>query len=68
MPAHRWARLQGPAGRLCLAASLREGAAPSGATGSGEDLQAHYNGMLSHQGAGDSEMAKRHEALVGAQP
>jgi tetratricopeptide (TPR) repeat protein len=28
-----------------------------------EDLQAHYNLMLSHQGAGDSEMAKRHEAL-----
>jgi tetratricopeptide (TPR) repeat protein len=28
-----------------------------------EDLQAHYNLMLSYQGAGDSEMAKRHEAL-----
>jgi tetratricopeptide (TPR) repeat protein len=28
-----------------------------------EDLQAHYNLMLCYQGAGDSEMAKRHEAL-----
>jgi tetratricopeptide (TPR) repeat protein len=28
-----------------------------------EDLQAHYNLMLSYQGAGDSEMAKKHEAL-----
>jgi tetratricopeptide (TPR) repeat protein len=28
-----------------------------------EDLQAHYNLMLSYQGAGDREMAKRHEAL-----
>jgi tetratricopeptide (TPR) repeat protein len=28
-----------------------------------EDLQAHYNLMLSYQGVGDSEMAKRHEAL-----
>jgi tetratricopeptide (TPR) repeat protein len=28
-----------------------------------EDLQAHYNLMLSYRGAGDSEMAKRHEAL-----
>jgi tetratricopeptide (TPR) repeat protein len=28
-----------------------------------EDLQAHYNLMLSYQGAGDTEMAKRHEAL-----
>jgi tetratricopeptide (TPR) repeat protein len=28
-----------------------------------EDLQAHYNLMLSYQGAGDDEMAKRHEAL-----
>ena len=28
-----------------------------------EDLQAHYNLMLSYQGAGDSEMARRHEAL-----
>ena len=28
-----------------------------------EDLQAHYNLMLSYQGAGDGEMAKRHEAL-----
>jgi tetratricopeptide (TPR) repeat protein len=28
-----------------------------------EDLPAHYNLMLSYQGAGDSEMAKRHEAL-----
>jgi tetratricopeptide (TPR) repeat protein len=28
-----------------------------------EDLQAHYNLMLAYQGAGDSEMAKRHEAL-----
>jgi tetratricopeptide (TPR) repeat protein len=28
-----------------------------------EDLQAHYNLMLSHQGAGDGEMAKRHEAF-----
>jgi tetratricopeptide (TPR) repeat protein len=28
-----------------------------------EDLQAHYNLMLSYQGLGDSEMAKRHEAL-----
>jgi Flp pilus assembly protein TadD len=28
-----------------------------------EDLQAHYNLMLSYQGAGNSDMAKRHEAL-----
>jgi hypothetical protein len=28
-----------------------------------EDLQAHYNLMLCHQGAGEGEMAKRHEAL-----
>ncbi len=28
-----------------------------------EDLQAHYNLMLSYQGAGDGEMAKKHEAL-----
>ncbi len=28
-----------------------------------EDLQAHYNLMLCYQGVGDSEMAKRHEAL-----
>jgi Tfp pilus assembly protein PilF len=28
-----------------------------------EDLQAHYNLMLSYRGAGDSEMATRHEAL-----
>jgi tetratricopeptide (TPR) repeat protein len=28
-----------------------------------EDLQAHYNLMLSYQGAGDREMAKKHEAL-----
>ena len=28
-----------------------------------EDLQAHYNLMLSYRGAGDTEMAKRHEAL-----
>jgi len=28
-----------------------------------EDLQAHYNLMLSYQGAGDSEMASTHEAL-----
>jgi tetratricopeptide (TPR) repeat protein len=28
-----------------------------------EDLQAHYNLMLSYQGAGDAEMAKKHEAL-----
>jgi tetratricopeptide (TPR) repeat protein len=28
-----------------------------------EDLQAHYNLMLCYQGAGDSEMAKKHEAL-----
>lgn len=28
-----------------------------------EDLQAHYNLMLSYQGVGDSEMAKKHEAL-----
>jgi tetratricopeptide (TPR) repeat protein len=28
-----------------------------------EDLQAHYNLMLSYRGAGDSEMAKKHEAL-----
>jgi len=28
-----------------------------------EDLQAHYNLMLCYQGVGDSEMAKKHEAL-----
>jgi tetratricopeptide (TPR) repeat protein len=28
-----------------------------------EDLQAHYNLMLSYRGVGDGEMAKRHEAL-----
>jgi tetratricopeptide (TPR) repeat protein len=28
-----------------------------------EDLQAHYNLMLSYQGVGDSEMARKHEAL-----
>jgi tetratricopeptide (TPR) repeat protein len=28
-----------------------------------EDLQAHYNLMLSYQGSGDREMAKKHEAL-----
>ena len=28
-----------------------------------EDLQAHYNLMLSFQGVGDAEMAKKHEAL-----
>jgi tetratricopeptide (TPR) repeat protein len=28
-----------------------------------EDLQAHYNLMLSYQGVGESEMAKKHEAL-----
>jgi tetratricopeptide (TPR) repeat protein len=28
-----------------------------------EDLQAHYNLMLSYQGAGDTEMARKHEAL-----
>jgi tetratricopeptide (TPR) repeat protein len=28
-----------------------------------EDLQAHYNLMLSYQGAGDREMARRHEAF-----
>jgi tetratricopeptide (TPR) repeat protein len=28
-----------------------------------EDLQAHYNLMLCYRGAGDSEMAKKHEAL-----
>jgi tetratricopeptide (TPR) repeat protein len=28
-----------------------------------EDLQAHYNLMLAYQGAGDSAMAKEHEAL-----
>jgi tetratricopeptide (TPR) repeat protein len=28
-----------------------------------EDLQAHYNLMLSYQGVGDTEMARRHEAL-----
>ena len=28
-----------------------------------EDLQAHYNLMLSYRGAGDGEMARRHEAL-----
>ena len=28
-----------------------------------EDLQAHYNLMLAYQGAGDREMAKKHETL-----
>jgi tetratricopeptide (TPR) repeat protein len=28
-----------------------------------EDLQAHYNLMLAYQGAGDTEMARRHEAF-----
>jgi tetratricopeptide (TPR) repeat protein len=28
-----------------------------------EDLQAHYNLMLSYRGAGDGEMAAKHEAL-----
>jgi tetratricopeptide (TPR) repeat protein len=28
-----------------------------------EDLQAHYNLMLSYQGAGEPDMAKKHEAL-----
>ena len=28
-----------------------------------EDLQAHYNLMLAYQGAGDTEMAKKHEAF-----
>ena len=28
-----------------------------------EDLQAHYNLMLAYQGAGNTEMAKKHQAL-----
>ena len=28
-----------------------------------EDLQAHYNLMLAYQGAGNAEMAKKHQAL-----
>ena len=28
-----------------------------------EDLQAHYNLMLAYQGAGNEEMAKKHQAL-----